>query len=62
MSAWSAALLPTREEQLRSLLAEAEVFENFLQTKYLGQKGLLEGGESPIPLLTPCWTRPLTTI
>ena len=40
---------PTREEQLRVLskLVEAEAFENFLQTKYLGQKRFsLEGGES----------------
>ena len=45
---------PTREEQLRVLskLVEAEAFENFLQTKYLGQKRFsLEGGESLIPLL-----------
>ena len=45
---------PCREELLRVLnkLVEAEAFENFLQTKYLGQKRFsLEGGESLIPLL-----------
>ena len=43
-----------REEQLRVLrkLNEGEAFENFLQTKYVGQKRFsLEGGESAIPLL-----------
>ena len=43
-----------REEQLRVLrkLNEAEAFESFLQTKYVGQKRFsLEGGESAIPLL-----------
>ena len=43
-----------REEQLRVLrkLNEAEAFETFLQTKYVGQKRFsLEGGESAIPLL-----------
>ena len=43
-----------REEQLRVLrkLNAAEVFETFLQTKYVGQKRFsLEGGESVIPLL-----------
>ena len=43
-----------REEQLRILrkLNEAEAFETFLQTKYVGQKRFsLEGGESSIPLL-----------
>ena len=43
-----------REEQLRILrkLNAAEVFETFLQTKYVGQKRFsLEGGESVIPLL-----------
>jgi len=43
-----------REEQLRILrkLNSAEAFENFLQTKYVGQKRFsLEGGESVIPLL-----------
>jgi multifunctional 2-oxoglutarate metabolism enzyme len=43
-----------REEQLRILrrLNAAEAFENFLQTKYVGQKRFsLEGGESVIPLL-----------
>ncbi len=45
---------PTKEEQLRILgkLNEAEAFETFLQTKYVGQKRFsLEGGESLIPLL-----------
>jgi multifunctional 2-oxoglutarate metabolism enzyme len=43
-----------REEQLRILakLNEAEAFETFLQTKYVGQKRFsLEGGETTIPLL-----------
>jgi len=43
-----------REEQLRILrkLNEAEAFESFLQTKYVGQKRFsLEGGESTIPML-----------
>jgi len=43
-----------REEQLRVLhkLNEAEAFETFLQTKYVGQKRFsLEGGESAIPFL-----------
>ena len=43
-----------REEQLRILhkLNEAEAFETFLQTKYVGQKRFsLEGGESAIPLV-----------
>ncbi|MGI8334444.1 multifunctional oxoglutarate decarboxylase/oxoglutarate dehydrogenase thiamine pyrophosphate-binding subunit/dihydrolipoyllysine-residue succinyltransferase subunit [Actinomadura scrupuli] len=45
---------PTHDEQLRILnkLNEAEVFETFLQTKYVGQTRFsLEGGESAIPLL-----------
>ena len=45
---------PTHDEQLRTLekLNEAEAFETFLQTKYVGQKRFsLEGGESLIPLL-----------
>ncbi len=45
---------PTHEEQLRILakLNEAEAFETFLQTKYVGQKRFsLEGGESTIALL-----------
>ncbi len=45
---------PTREEQMRILgkLNEAEAFETFLQTKYVGQKRFsLEGGESTIALL-----------
>jgi len=43
-----------REEQLRILrkLNEAEAFEAFLQTKFVGQKRFsLEGGESTIPLI-----------
>ena len=45
---------PTSDEQMRVLekLNEAEAFETFLQTKYVGQKRFsLEGGESVIPLL-----------
>ncbi len=45
---------PDHDEQLRILrkLNEAEAFETFLQTKYVGQKRFsLEGGESLIPLL-----------
>jgi len=45
---------PTAKERLRILkkLNEAEAFETFLQTKYVGQKRFsLEGGESLIPLL-----------
>lgn len=45
---------PPREEQLRILrkLNAAEAFENFLQTKYVGQKRFsLEGGESAIASL-----------
>jgi len=45
---------PNHDEQLRVLskLNEAEAFETFLQTKYVGQKRFsLEGGESLIPLL-----------
>ena len=45
---------PSRKEQLRILgkLNEAEAFETFLQTKFVGQKRFsLEGGESLIPLL-----------
>jgi 2-oxoglutarate dehydrogenase complex dehydrogenase (E1) component-like enzyme len=44
----------SREEQVRifAKLAEAEVFENFLQKKFVGAKRFsLEGGESLIPLL-----------
>ncbi|MCL3839058.1 multifunctional oxoglutarate decarboxylase/oxoglutarate dehydrogenase thiamine pyrophosphate-binding subunit/dihydrolipoyllysine-residue succinyltransferase subunit [Aeromicrobium duanguangcaii] len=43
-----------REEQLRILqkLNQAEAFETFLQTKFVGQKRFsLEGGETVIPLL-----------
>ncbi len=45
---------PTKDLQLRVLgkLNEAEAFETFLQTKYVGQKRFsLEGGESTIALL-----------
>ena len=45
---------PTHDEQLRILdkLNQAEAFETFLQTKYVGQKRFsLEGGESLIALL-----------
>ncbi|GAA3545659.1 alpha-ketoglutarate decarboxylase [Aeromicrobium flavum] len=43
-----------REEQLRILqkLNQAEAFETFLQTKFVGQKRFsLEGGETMVPLL-----------
>jgi 2-oxoglutarate dehydrogenase E1 component len=43
-----------REEQLRILhkLNQAEAFETFLQTKFIGQKRFsLEGGETTIPLI-----------
>ncbi len=43
-----------REEQFRILrkLNQAEAFETFLQTKYVGQKRFsLEGGETTIPLI-----------
>ncbi len=45
---------PGHDEQMRILdkLNQAEAFETFLQTKYVGQKRFsLEGGESLIPLL-----------
>ncbi len=45
---------PEREEQLRILgtLNQAEAFETFLQTKFVGQRRFsLEGAESTIPLL-----------
>ncbi|HXR44056.1 MAG TPA: multifunctional oxoglutarate decarboxylase/oxoglutarate dehydrogenase thiamine pyrophosphate-binding subunit/dihydrolipoyllysine-residue succinyltransferase subunit, partial [Pseudolysinimonas sp.] len=45
---------PSKDEQLRILgkLNEAEAFETFLQTKYVGQKRFsLEGGESYVALL-----------
>ena len=45
---------PPREEQLRILLKlnQAEAFETFLQTKFVGQKRFsLEGGETAIALL-----------
>ncbi|RRJ88670.1 multifunctional oxoglutarate decarboxylase/oxoglutarate dehydrogenase thiamine pyrophosphate-binding subunit/dihydrolipoyllysine-residue succinyltransferase subunit [Gulosibacter macacae] len=47
-------IAPTHDEQLRILtkLNEAEAFETFLQTKYVGQKRFsLEGSESVIALL-----------
>jgi 2-oxoglutarate dehydrogenase E1 component len=49
-----------REDQLRILhkLNQAEAFETFLQTKYVGQKRFsLEGSESMIPLLDEVITR-----
>ncbi|MCU0705887.1 MAG: thiamine pyrophosphate-dependent enzyme, partial [Fimbriiglobus sp.] len=45
---------PTREQRVRTLtlLRRAEVFENFLQTKFLGKKRFgLEGGETLIPMM-----------
>lgn len=48
------AFEPSHEEKKRILfkLNQAVVFENFLHTKYLGQKRFsLEGGESTIPFL-----------
>ncbi|MCY7396130.1 MAG: multifunctional oxoglutarate decarboxylase/oxoglutarate dehydrogenase thiamine pyrophosphate-binding subunit/dihydrolipoyllysine-residue succinyltransferase subunit [Nocardioides sp.] len=45
---------PHREEQLRILLKlnQAEAFETFLQTKFVGQKRFsLEGGETTVPVL-----------
>jgi 2-oxoglutarate dehydrogenase E1 component len=48
------AFAPSHEEKKRILfkLNQAVVFENFLHTKYLGQKRFsLEGGESTIPFL-----------
>ncbi|MBM9462968.1 multifunctional oxoglutarate decarboxylase/oxoglutarate dehydrogenase thiamine pyrophosphate-binding subunit/dihydrolipoyllysine-residue succinyltransferase subunit [Aeromicrobium sp. YIM 150415] len=45
---------PPRSEQLRILqkLNQAEAFETFLQTKFVGQKRFsLEGGETTIPVL-----------
>ena len=45
---------PGHDQQMRILekLNEAEAFETFLQTKYVGQKRFsLEGGESVIPLI-----------
>jgi 2-oxoglutarate decarboxylase len=45
---------PTKDEQLRIMakLNEAEAFETFLQTKYVGQKRFsLEGGESTIAMM-----------
>ena len=51
---------PSHDEQLRILakLNEAEAFETFLQTKYVGQKRFsLEGGESTIALLDAVLTK-----
>ncbi len=45
---------PTREQRVRTLtlLRRAEVFENFLQTKFLGKKRFgLEGGETLVPMM-----------
>jgi len=45
---------PPREEQLRILqkLNQAEAFETFLQTKFVGQKRFsLEGGETTVPVV-----------
>ena len=43
---------PEEKKQILKKLNEAVVFENFLHTKYLGQKRFsLEGGESTIPAL-----------
>ncbi len=45
---------PPREEQLRILLKlnQAEAFETFLQTKFVGQKRFsLEGSETAVPLI-----------
>ena len=45
---------PPREEQVRILLKlnQAEAFETFLQTKFVGQKRFsLEGGETTVPLI-----------
>ena len=50
----AAAQKPPREEQLRILLKlnQAEAFETFLQTKFVGQKRFsLEGGETTVPLI-----------
>src|SRR3712207_9343858 len=47
-------LFRSREEQLRILqkLNQAEAFETFLQTKFVGQKRFsLEGSETTVPLL-----------
>jgi 2-oxoglutarate dehydrogenase E1 component len=44
----------SREQQIRILtkLTDAEIFEQFLHTKYTGAKRFsLEGGESVIPML-----------
>ncbi len=52
---------PSKDEQLRVLgkLNEAEAFETFLQTKYVGQKRFsLEGGESTIAFLDTLTSTP----
>ena len=47
-----AAPSPEEQRHILSTLNHAEAFEEFLQTKYVGQKRFsLEGGESLIPLL-----------
>jgi 2-oxoglutarate dehydrogenase E1 component len=55
---------PTLEEKKRILikLNEAVVFENFLHTKYIGQKRFsLEGGENTIPALDTIINRAVET-
>ena len=43
---------PDKKKRILRKLNQAEVFENFLQTKYIGQKRFsLEGGETTIPAL-----------
>ncbi len=43
---------PSEQNRILSTLIQAEAFEEFLQTKFVGQKRFsLEGGESLIPLL-----------
>ena len=43
---------PEQTERTLSLLIAAQKFEEFLQTKYIGQKRFsIEGGEAVIPLL-----------
>ncbi|MBV7364085.1 multifunctional oxoglutarate decarboxylase/oxoglutarate dehydrogenase thiamine pyrophosphate-binding subunit/dihydrolipoyllysine-residue succinyltransferase subunit [Actinomycetaceae bacterium TAE3-ERU4] len=45
-------LPPETQRRILKTLGQAEAFETFLQTKYMGQKRFsLEGGESLIPLL-----------
>ncbi len=46
-------LAPEHKKELYRLLAEAELFETFLHTKFVGQKRFsLEGAETLIPMLT----------